>query len=282
MSYRKKHIKSKINIKQPKKSIFKRLWFLLIILFLIIISTAIYFIIFYSGFQLKNISVSGNNKIQTQDLQNIISNNANIQLINFAGIKIVSRSIFLIDKNKITDDILKNYPIIEKLTLNIKFPQSIFLNIIERAPIGVFCYIDNNCFLIDQNGIIFEPVVLPVSDATIVRQVENNNQLSIGQKAVEQNITSAIYKIQKNLKDNFNINLTEAMVTSPTRLDIFTSGNWKAYFNLNTDSDVNSQLEKLAALLNGGISVDSLKNLKYIDLRPKDRAIICDNDICGK
>ena len=61
-----------------------------------------------------------------------------------------------------------------------------------------------------------------------------------------------------------------------------TSKNWQIYFDLSSDSDINSQLTKLNLLLNGGISADDMKNLHYIDFRPKDRAIICDNATCGE
>jgi hypothetical protein len=84
------------------------------------------------------------------------------------------------------------------------------------------------------------------------------------------------------LKDNFQINLEEALVTSPLRLDVNTSENWRIYFDLGPDSDINLQLTKLNLLLNGGISTASRKTLRYIDLRPKDRAIICDNNTCGQ
>jgi hypothetical protein len=114
-----------------------------------------------------------------------------------------------------------------------------------------------------------------------VRQTISNGQVFVGEKVVSQNIINAIYEIQKNLQDNFHINLAEAMITSPIRLDINTGQKWKIYFDLSSGSDISSQLNKLNSLLSGGISADSMKNLRYIDLRPKDRAIVCDNNTCG-
>jgi hypothetical protein len=102
-----------------------------------------------------------------------------------------------------------------------------------------------------------------------------------GEDVVAQNIINAISKIQKSLKDNFQIDLKEALVASSVRLNVTTSENWQIYFDLSPESDINLQLTKLNLLLNGGMSADSRKNLRYIDLRPQDRAIICDNKTCG-
>lgn len=72
------------------------------------------------------------------------------------------------------------------------------------------------------------------------------------------------------------------MVASSIRIDVKTDKNWKIYFDLNETSDINLQLTKLNLLLGGGMTDTEKSNLRYIDLRPKDRAIICDNSTCGK
>lgn len=68
--------------------------------------------VFYSGFQLKNVVVFGNDKAKTFDLQELVFNDANTQLINFWDIKIISRSIFLVNDDKISKDILKKFLVI--------------------------------------------------------------------------------------------------------------------------------------------------------------------------
>ncbi len=281
MSYRKKHIKNKIHKIKPRKSIFKRPWFWIIILFLIIILSGFYFAIFWPCIQLKNIVISGNDKAKTRDLQELVLNSANTGLIDFWNIKIISRSIFLINDDKINKNILEKFPVIEKVTINKNLPQTLILSVVERKPIGVFCGNAGQCFLIDQNGIIFEPLSITPENFTIVRQAVENGQIFTGEQVVAQNTINAISKIQKSLKDNFQIDLEEALVTSPVRLNIKTSENWQIYFDLSPESDINLQLTKLDLLLTSEISQDNRKNLRYIDLRPKDRAIICDNKTCG-
>lgn len=283
MPYRRKHVKSKVHRIMPRRSIFRRLWFWITILLLIIISAIAYFALFYSGFQLENVAIFGNANVKTQDLQTIVFEYATTGLINFWNIKITSRSVFLINEEKISNDILKRFIIIGQAKVNKILPQTIILDIAERETLGVFCSNTEQCFLIDGNGITFAKINPELLDANypIVRQSIENNQIFTGEEVVAQNIISAISKIQKSLKDNFQIDLKEALITSPVRLNITTNENWQIYFDLSSGSDIGSQLTKLGLLLNGGISADDRKNLRYIDLRPKDRAIICDNKTCG-
>jgi len=283
MSYRRGHIKNKIYKIRSKKPLFLRRWFLFLTLFLVLSLTAIYFILFSQKFQVKDIIISGNSKIVSEEIKNVVSNYANTGLVDFAGIKITSRSIFLVNEEKINNDILEKFPIIEKLAINKNFPQTLILGITERQPLGVYCDKSNRCFLIDHNGVVFEQLTqnLP-ADTTIVRQMTESGQIFTGEQAIEQNIINIIYKIQNNLQDNFEINLKEALITSPLRINVETNGKWKIYFDIGPEADINLQLTKLDLLLGGGMSAKEMENLRYIDLRPKDRAIICDNSICDK
>jgi len=74
-----------------------------------------------------------------------------------------------------------------------------------------------------------------------------------------------ILQIQGNLKDNFQINVKEAAISLPERLNIKTSENWQIYFNL--ESDINLQITKLNLPLKEEISPEKRENLEYIDVR---------------
>jgi cell division septal protein FtsQ len=280
MSFRKKHVKNKIYKTRPRKPIFKKWWFWILILVLATILAGFYFILFYPGFQIKNIEIFGNEKIGSQELQSIILSNINTGLL--------SKSIFLVNTDKISKEILEKFSTIKQAEVSKKFPQTITLLVAERKPIGVFCLGQGDeCFLIDQDGIIFSAKGLPASgwensqNMPIIRQILNNNAVYIGEQVIAGSIMDAIYKIQKTLKDNFDINIEEALVASPIRLNIKTNENWQVYFDIGQDSDVNAQAIKLNLLLSEEISKDTRKDLRYINLIPKDRAIICDNSVCG-
>ena len=284
-SYRKKHIKNKVHKIKPKKSILKRPLFWIVLLFLIIVLSASYFFLFYPGIQIKDIIISGNQKVPTSDIENLISDNINNKILGFVS----SKSIFLVNPDKLRNEILDKFPIIESAKVDRKFMQTLELQIYERVPVAVFCPSldesigpeNGNCYLIDDKGTVFEPMDVAPQDMAIVRQDMNNTQISVGEKAVQQNIIDLILKVGKNLKDNFQMSIQTADIVNSARLNIKTNENWQIYFDLSPDSDTNLQITKLNLLLGEGISQDSRKNLRYIDLRPKDRAIVCDNVECG-
>jgi hypothetical protein len=93
---------------------------------------------------------------------------------------------------------------------------------------------------------------------------------------------NTLIKLKGRLFDNFKTGIKDALISSPIMLDVRTDENWHIYFDLSDDPGGDSELAKLGLLYGQGISAQDLKNLRYIDLRPEDRAIICDNDICGK
>jgi len=281
MSYRKRHIKSKIHKTRPRKSIFKRIWFWIIILSLIFVFATFYLFIFYSGIQVKNIIISGNQKADIQNIQSLVSENINIRLLKIGSFSINSKSIFLINTGSLDKKILNNFPIIESVQTQRKFFQTIEVQIKERVPVAVFCPQSENCYSIDAKGIIFEPLS-ENPQGTIIVFGFAHKQFFAGEQAVSQNTMNLFLKAEKNLKDNFQIDIKKAVITSPARMNITTSEGWQAYFDLDLQSNADSQIAKLNLTLNQGVTADERKNLRYINLIPKDKAIICDNSACGQ
>lgn len=284
--FRKNHIKNRIHKIKPKRNIFLSLWFYLVILFFVIFGAVIYFLFFWQGLQVQKIEISGNEKVKTEELNNFTDEGVNRKIINFGPIKIFSRNILFVDNNNLKKEILNRFPIIEKVSINRKFPQTLIMGVTERKPVGVFCDNTEKCFLVDQNGIAFEGLDIIPQDMFIVRsrlspngEVEDSrfgedakSEQALGENVVAQNIIDLISKIQKDLKDSFQINVKEALISTPIRLNVQTGENWQVYFGIDQDFDIDLQLQKLNALLNGDITPEIRKTLEYIDLRFKDRA----------
>ena len=282
MSYRKKYLKNKIYKIKPKKSILGRLWFWLAVLSSIAIIACFYFLLFYHGFQVENILISGNQKVSNQELENIVIKNATTWFVNFGIIKISTRSIFLVSSKNINKEIIKEFPIIERLETKKKFPKTLILGVIERSPVGIYCSNNEECFLIDQNGVIFEPLIINPGNIAVIKQAITDENVYIGKNIIHKNIMETILKMQNMLRENFHIGIKEAFVTSPLRLEIKTNENWDIFLNIENGSDINLQIIKLSLLLDGEDMSNGRANLHYIDLRPKDRAVICDNDACAR
>lgn len=265
MSYRRGHVKRKI---KPKNSLLKMPVFWYSALFLVLIVAVFYFLLFFDKFQIKNIIISGNQKIQSGQIENIVLQETNKKLIGFLNFDITSKSIFLASLKNIEAQVLEDFPEADSLKINKNFPDSIAVQIKERQPVFVYCSLNNDgCFYIDESGIIFERVKDLPENMTIITQLTNSAQSYKGQKAVEERIIEAILKIKKDLVDKFQIDVKEAVILSSERLDIKTGENWQVYLNLSENADVDLQITKLNLLLADQINLDERKNLQYIDLR---------------
>lgn len=271
MSYRKKHIRSKINKSKPRKFFLKSKTFWFFLLVLIIFSFAVYLFLFFPRIQVKNIIIYGNEKTKTEDINNLISNSVNRKLFGLFDFKLFSKSIFLVNSKEMQNEILNSHPAIKSASVKKIFPESLSVQISERNKSAVFSQ-NNKYFFIDETGIIFEETQSVLAEDFIVRQNLDANYVVLGNTAVQKNVMETILKIEKNLKDNFKIDLAEALISTPTKLNITTKENWQIYFNIDQGSDIALQIAKLNLLLEQEISPEKRQTLEYIDLYFKNRA----------
>lgn len=259
MSYRKHHVKSKIKKLKPKNSILKNRWFWLVILIAGMVGVIAWLFFFASFLQADNILISGNKEIKIEDIKSIVEKNANM-------------NIFLVSASNIQKEILNAFPEIKLVEVKKNYFKTISIKVEERSSVVIFCSLEDFaiCYLVDENGIIFQEHKETKDNLVIITKEPKDSQVLLGQKIVEKNILEAILKIQKTLKDNYAVDVKEALIQNKSRLNIKTSENWQIYFDI--DSDLNTQVTKLDLLLKEEIIEQARKNLQYIDLRFKDKA----------
>ncbi len=255
-----------------RKSIFRKPVFWLLFLFSFLVAGGIYFFVFFEKFQISKIIISGNEKVQTGELEKLVFEKIKQKL--WLGIPLGdSQSIFLVNSAKIKRSILEQYPNIDTVATKRKFPNTIIVDIKERKPFVILCGFKETktetCFFLDEKGIAFERDATVTGNLTIVRQFEEK-EIVLGKEVVKKEIMESIYKIQKNLEENLKLKIEEFNISSPTRLDVKTIEGWWVYFS--TAFDIDLQITKLNLLLEKEISQEDRGVLKYIDLRFKDRA----------
>jgi cell division protein FtsQ len=236
-----------------------------VILILIFCGGIFYLICFASIFQIKEIKISGNEKIPSENISSLVEEKT-IKKFLF----LESRSIFLANFKEMKKNILEKFPQIWQVSLKRGFPNTIFIQIEERKPVAIFCQDENN-FLIDKEGIIFEKlnnIENPVNIGYPTVRLQNltlKGNLNLGEKAIEKELLSKILEINSKLNENLKIQIVEASIVSEERLNVKTSEGWEVYFNLK--EDLNWQLTKLSLVLKERIPPEKRGNLKYIDLR---------------
>lgn len=267
MKHRKSHIKSKVYGLKPKKHIFKNPIFWTIFGFLAIASTFLYLLVFFAKVQVGIVSISGNNNVKAQDIETIAWSDINRKVFSVGPLTLTSKSILLTGSQKITSDILKNFPEIATASVSKKLMQTINIQVKERVPFAVYC--SEDCSYIDQDGIIFKTPD-QMDNMTVIKYKSTDKQFKLGDRAVEKNIVEKISKMKKILVDNFQIDIKNVTISEPSKLEVQTTENWMMFFDL--ESDIDSQITKMHLLLKDEIKPEDRQNLQYIDLRFKDRA----------
>jgi len=272
---------------KKKKSIFwifRNKLFWLGFLILVILGSLFYFFLFSSYFQIKEIKISGNQKIATKEIENIVSQQVNKKIFFF-----IPRNIFLINFKKIDQTISEKFLVIAKVILKKEFPNTIFVSIEERVAIGVWCkpitdfqesnsdeeekekivlISDSDCFNLDNEGVIFEQ-----SRERTGLIIKSGKEISLGEKVIEKDYLEAILEIERTIKKDSQINIKEFFVPDEgEKLIVKTSDNWEIYFN--STKNISDQVFNLNLVLKEKIPNEQMGNLEYIDLRFGNRVYI--------
>lgn len=266
---------------KEKKPLFSRHWFWYIIFIVIIFLTLFYFFIFYNTFQISNIIISNSENINNENIKNTIVEKTNHKLLNIAGNTIFTKSIFLVKKNEIQQNILGNFPEISEVFIKTKLPNTLLVDINNRTSIAEFCINKekNKCFLIDKNGIIFKESTTNKSTyLTIIKNILES-EIALGQKIIDPNNIEKLLVIQNNTNEATGEKVEEIILENNTKIIAKTSSNLRIFLTFN--ADIESQVLKLLLLVND-LGKEELDKIRYVDLRYKDRAVVCNNEECCK
>lgn len=244
---------------KKRKSIFSSRFFWFGILILILIGGLFYLAIFSSIFQIREIKISGNQKVSSEILENLIREKISQRVLFFS-----SQSIFLTHFNKINKTILEKFPQIAKVNLKRKFFDKLIVEIKERKLVAIFSH-NENLFSLDREGVIFEQIEEPESKLLKVKNLTLKKNPKLGEKVIKEEILGQILEINSKLNENLKIEPVEISIVSEERINVKTSEGWEIYFNLK--GDLNWQLTKLSLILKERVPPEKRKNLEYIDLR---------------
>ena len=260
---------------KKRKPIYRQRFFWLGLLILIFFSSIFYFLFFAKFFQVEKINLSGLEQVSQEDLNLLIQEKLENRILFFP-----TRSIFLMDLNKIKEDILGKFPQIAKVEIKRSFPRALDFLVTEREGLAIFCqegeedkssslnFADaqvDNCFVLDKEGIIFEERLVSNSSWPVIRTLTFTAEINPGEKVVGKEGLISILEINSQLKENLNIPIEEFVISSREKLIVLTSEGWELYFNL--QENIEWQLTKLKALLEEKIPSEKRQDLEYIELR---------------
>tara|TARA_B110000014_G_C20066510_1_gene555864 strand:+ start:43 stop:840 length:798 start_codon:yes stop_codon:yes gene_type:complete len=106
------------------------------------------------GFVLKDIQITGNNKVEESEIINLIYHNYN-------------KSIFLVSLKKIKKELI-NHIWIEDFNVKINYPSLLSIYIEEKIPIAIFQTKENKYFYLDNKGKKIEETEIKKTENLII------------------------------------------------------------------------------------------------------------------
>ncbi|MBU1046090.1 hypothetical protein KJ616_03170 [Patescibacteria group bacterium] len=244
---------------RKKKSIFKNRFFWYFVLLIVAGAGIFYLLVFSPVFQLKEVIIKGTSFINASEAEGAISRQAEKNILFFP-----TRSIIVFNSGKTETLMLKRFLPAQKISIKRQFFNKLIVNIFEREPKAVFCS-SENCFLLDQEGLIFQPAEKEIyfpNKAVIVSE----ESAGLGERAISREDLVFINDIFGQLKQG-NILIKEFRVF-PSKIEAAISeSELLVYFNSQKDPEL--QVQDLILVLENQNSPDSENRgaQEYIDLR---------------
>lgn len=255
---------------KKKKPIFKKRFFWLGLLIIAVATGIFYCLFFLEVFQVKKIIilrytqdnpepvewvVSGDDKITKEEVEFIAGQRLENKVLFFK-----TSSIFSANLSQIKKDILNYFPQIAEAKVGLDLFDAIKIEITERQALAQWC--NQECFLIDKEGIVFEEAFEIHPDLIIIRAETGFSEL--GETVVKKELLVQILELESKLEE-IEAPVSEAFLASKQRLNMKTFEGWEIYFNLETNLDW--QITELEEVLKEKIPQEMRDKLEYIDLR---------------
>lgn len=238
-----------------KKSFFKKKYFWVSFLTILIIGEIFFLIFFCSFFKVREINILGNEKITDHQVSSLVWDKIKKKILFWD-----SRNIILASNN-LSNKIKRKYPEIMEANIDKNLPDALTVIIKEREPDFIWCS-KENCFITDKNGIIFEEAKKGKEFPLIIDKTKSKIP-TLGNKVTSKKNLNNILKIKKEI-NKYEISIS-AFIIEENRLVVRTKKEWEIYFDL--EKDIEWQITKLKANLEEEIPQEKREELEYIELR---------------
>jgi cell division protein FtsQ len=226
------------------------------ILFLLLLTFAIAFLMTSSLFNIKTINVSGNNRVSQQEI------------IRLSGLS-YQQNIFRINSKETMKSIFQS-PYIEKIKIKRHLPNIIKIDIIEREPLVLVPYVGSYLF-VDSQGIVIEinstiaNMKLPVINGLKFNTFKLGEEIKVENKLQLTSVIKLINEIKKVgiIQEIADINAENILYFKLKTKSGIT-------INLGDDSNINTKIPLAKAILQ---DLDSKKLKGTIEMGHKGNPV---------
>ena len=235
--------------------IFSFIFFILILLFIIFLNKI--FLLNAFNNTIQNFSINFNYQYENFKVTGL--DRVDQSFIEIKLQKYSNYSIFLLPLNKIISEIKENNWI-KNIKLSTNYKDTLFIDIIEYEPIGIYEF-NNKFFYFDKNGKIIDQItIIPETDKKLIIFFGKSSNLKA------RNIINLLKKFK--FQDQFKIGKIEFVQNR--RWNILLKNN--IILMLSEDKPKNS-IQNFIKIINN-LSETEINNIKYIDLRNIKKTLI--------
>jgi cell division septal protein FtsQ len=184
-----------------------------------------------------------------------------------------NKKIFFIDTKVLEEHIASTIPQVRTVHVVRKLPDTIKIVVQEKTPV-ILLLSNQHYYFVDASGIAYEEArleTLPGTVLPVVKNTDQNAQLTLGTAVVEPSFISFIQTIQDKIPAIVHAHVAEIRIPSLAAREVhfLLDTNWLLRFDSTRDPQV--QLAILQRVFNETISDQQKKTLEYIDLRIPNR-----------
>lgn len=232
---------------------------------ILIVGSVAYILILSPYAQLRDITVSGAEKVPEYDVVKLAYDDSLRSILTRHTIPVV-----LLNTNNIESDLLGRYPVMESVVVNVDYlERTMHVHITERVKAVSWCNDAGICYSVDGSGVVFEETDRGGYPEITVRGL---SEISLGDSIIsESNLEHAL--MVNNMfsdTDRYDISMDRLDFIPPDRINGLTSEGWYVY--LDSESNQQWQVDKLRAVLDDEVSEKERRELDYIDVRFGDQA----------
>ncbi|MCU0653372.1 MAG: FtsQ-type POTRA domain-containing protein [Candidatus Pacebacteria bacterium] len=242
---------------KKKKSILAQAAFWRTAFFMTAIGGTVWLVCFSPALEIKEIAISGTEKVDRRDCVSFIAGEAQKKIAFFD-----SKSILLLNLDKTKKELMAKFPQIQDIKIERQFPSKIYASIEERRGVARLAT-GQKSFLVDNDGIAFEEAATTTDLLEI--GTGKADGVKAGDTAIKKELLDNILKMKVQIQELAQTVVDSAQVATPERVNMRTSEGWYIYFD--PTKDIANQMTKLAAVISDESFKAKRKDLEYLDIR---------------
>ena len=233
---------------------------------------AVIYVMFFSRYlEILKIDVQGTVKTDAQALITLIKQQISGKYLNL----IPKNNLLLLSKDKIVNQIMEDFKLIEKLKIRKIFPNALEVTVQERT-LAMVLKSNQNALEVDTQGLAFAEADLSANhlgeQEVIIFINEGDKEIEKNQKVLEADKVSYLLKMREQLKENLGLEIEKEIKTPQFisgDLRVKTIEGWMIFFDMNIT--LQKELNMLKVVLDEKVGGENRSNLEYVDLRTDNK-----------